>query len=217
MALPHFFSRLSRRTSDRRGMTLIEIMVVVVLIVLIATLALPNLSSVLNMSLKSTARRVGGLVKEAYSQSLITGRVHRIVYDFEKNEYWVEKGSTEVLLDTEQSKKMEKDIEARLFRKKEPDTSGWNRDGRLSKKKYSLDRGVKFVEIVTDQSAEPIREGMAYTHLLPTGEAEKTAVFLEDLDNHKNHLGHRTFKRPGHGSSGPLKDRRHFRKGEKKP
>ena len=46
--------------------------------------------------------------------------------------------------------------------------------------------GVKFKDVYTEQSEDPITEGIAYTHIFPQGLTEKTLVHLED--NGKNQI-----------------------------
>ena len=74
---------------------MIEMMVVLAIIALMAVIAVPSVSSYFSVSLSSTAREIAGTVKETYNATVITGQVHRIVYDIKENSYWVEAGPTE--------------------------------------------------------------------------------------------------------------------------
>ena len=56
----------------------------------------------------------------------------------------------------------------------------------LNKKKRTLPIGVKFKDVFTEQSEEPITEGIAYTHIFPQGLTERSLVHLED--NNKNQI-----------------------------
>jgi hypothetical protein len=125
---------------------------------------------------------MASIIKEAYNSAVITGKVHRVVYDIDKKEYWVESGPKTFLLESEKSRK-EKE---KLGRKKEKNNdSPFTQEKRITRRKQSLPLGVKFVDIITEQSPEKITEGRAYTHLFPHGIAERTLIHLEDNGNHQ--------------------------------
>src|SRR4051812_8607336 len=69
------------------GFTLIEMMVVVAIMAMMGALVLPSVSSFFQVSLGSTARELASTVKETYNATVITGQVHRLVYDFKENSY----------------------------------------------------------------------------------------------------------------------------------
>ncbi len=79
-----------RRTSRKSGFTLIEILLVVVLLGIMASTLIPNVSSVFRVGLKSSVRRYSALVKFAYDNAILTGRIHRIVLDLDKQNWSVE-------------------------------------------------------------------------------------------------------------------------------
>jgi prepilin-type N-terminal cleavage/methylation domain-containing protein len=171
------------------GFTLIEMMVVMAIIALMAAFALPSISSYFEVSLESTARQMAGTVKETYNATVITGQVHRIVYDLKEQSYWVEIGPTTVLLDTEESRKRE-ERRARFASEKEKEDEAKSKaalfvqDRTVTRKKLTLPTGVKFEDIKTQQSEEPITEGKAYTHFFPHGMIEQTIIHLQDSSKH---------------------------------
>ena len=171
-------------TFNDAGFTLIEIIVVVALIALITVIALPNISAVFKVSLKSSAREVANLTKEAYNAAVITGRVHRVVYDLGEQQYWVESGPAGLMLDTVESKEAE-ERRKKFKQEDEKHTSPFGIDKTISRKKRTLPRGVEFEDVETEQSKEPIAEGLAYTHFFPHGISEQTLIHLKDTSNHR--------------------------------
>lgn len=170
---------------DQRGFTLIELLVVVALIAIITIMALPSVGSYFQISMSSAARELASTVKETYNTSVITGKVLRIVYDLKSNEYWVESGPVTELLDTPATKeKAERKKRFASLSQKAPE-SPFHLDKSVTRKKVSLPRGVHFEDIVTQQSNEPITEGVAYTHFFPHGLTEQTIVHLADDSKHK--------------------------------
>jgi type II secretion system protein H len=72
------------------GFTTIEVLLVVVLLGLLATTVMPNVGSIFRVGLKSSVRRFAAIVKYAYDYSILTGKVHRIVLDLDKQTWRVE-------------------------------------------------------------------------------------------------------------------------------
>ncbi len=172
---------------DQRGFTLIEMLVVVLLIALISAFAVPSVSSYFQISLNSASRDLGSVVKEAYNSTVLTGRVYRLAYDLKNNQFWVEAGPTNVLLDTEDSKKKEE--YDKLHNTKEAvEESSFAIDKTITRRKTDLPRGVTYDDIMTMQSKEPIKTGMAYTHFFPHGMTEQTIIHLIDGSGHKSSL-----------------------------
>ena len=89
------------------------------------------------------------------------------------------------LLKSEESAVIDKDRDRRMTEKEkaERDKESGNhflQDSLLTKNKRSLPIGVKFKDVYTEQSEEPITEGLAYTHIFPQGLSEKTIVHIAD-------------------------------------
>ena len=171
--------------SDSRGFSLIELMVVVFIIALLSMVALPSITSYFQVSLNSATREMASTVKETYNATVITGRVHRIVYDFKAAKYWVEGGPATALLDTSESREKEERRKKWAHFTDAAPQSPFAMDKTITRNKLSLPRGVDFEDIVTEQSAEPLTEGLGYTHFFPHGIAEQTIIHLKDQSKHK--------------------------------
>lgn len=172
-----------KRNSE--GFSLIEILVVLAIVLLISVFAIPNISSYFQISLNSAAREFATTIKETYNSAVITGNVYRIVYDFKANNYWVESGPPTALVDTKESK--EKEERRKKFSRLSSETaekSSFSMDTVILKKKKSLPTGAVFEDLVTQQSPDPITEGVAFTHFFPNGLTEQTIIHLKDQANH---------------------------------
>jgi prepilin-type N-terminal cleavage/methylation domain-containing protein len=185
----HTITRVDHRYSPtmvHSGFSLIEMLVVMGLIVLIVSFALPSISSFLQVSINSATRDLATNIKEAYNASMITGQVYRMAYDLKKNEFWVESGPGRLLIDTTETLKKE---EARKkfsrLAADEPTQSPFKMDKTITRRQISLPTGVSFEDIVSQKSRDPITEGKAYTHFFPHGVTEQTIIHLTDKSNHK--------------------------------
>jgi len=173
------------------GFSMVELLVVVALISLIGMFAIPGISNVFKVSLKSSTRDIATTIKETYNATVMTKRVHRLVYDIKANAYWVESGPSNILLETEESK--EKFNRIRRFSNdaekekedKEKQDSAFSLAKNVTRKKIALPRGVEFEDVATEQSPEAITEEKAYTHFFPNGMIEQTVVHLKDNSNHR--------------------------------
>lgn len=169
---------------SREAFTLVELLVVVALIALITLVALPQISNFFKVSLNSVTLNLATTIHEAYNGAAITGRVVRLVYDLEKQQFWVESGPSDALLDTEESKKIEEN--RKKYTKEEPTKKpGFDLEASITPKKIDLPRGIKFFDVYTSQSELPLTEGKAYTHFFPNGVTEQTVVRLMDSQEHK--------------------------------
>ena len=186
--MPTFHQIPSTKKISQQGMTLVEILVVVALIGLITFVALPSVSNFFKISINSATREMAATIKESYNSTVVTGNIHRIAYDLENAEFWVESGPKTLLLDTEESKQKEEQRKRYARESDELKNSAGSKfklEKTITRKKKSLPRGVVFEDIITEQSPEPIKAGIAYTHFFPQGLTEQTIIHLKDSDDHK--------------------------------
>jgi prepilin-type N-terminal cleavage/methylation domain-containing protein len=77
-----------RRT--RRGFTLIEILAVVLILVLIASVVVPRMSMALRQVEIDSGQQLAATLDFAREKAVAGGRPHRVVLDFEHGAYWIE-------------------------------------------------------------------------------------------------------------------------------
>lgn len=172
----------------RAGFTLLELIIVFALFALIALFVIPRIGSYLSISINSASRDLASVIREAYNSTVLTKKVHRLVYDFKKNAYWVESASQDILLDTAETEEREL-RRKKLFKvKEEKRVSPFHLEKSITPKPIPLPRGVTFDDVFTQKSKDPISEGIAYTHIFPQGLAEQTLIHLEDSSEHKQSL-----------------------------
>ena len=169
---------------NQKGFTMVEILVVIALISLITLFALPNVTSILKITLNTATRELATAIKETAQSTILTGRMHRIVYDLEENEFWVESAPNDTLLDTEKS--YDKEVRRRkMLGEPEKPASPFQIDKSVTRKKISLPSGVTFKAIYSTQKENPIETGVAYTHFFPQGMIEPTLIHITDLQDHQ--------------------------------
>jgi prepilin-type N-terminal cleavage/methylation domain-containing protein len=161
--------------------TLIEIMIVIGLIGLVMTLALPGIGLALKENLNNASRELATLIRAAHDESVLKGAVYRVVFDIDKGQYWVEVGDRDYLLRTsEQEEEERKRNERRNDVEKAAHKDSFQLATLVTKKKQSLPLGVNFTDLVTPRSKDPIKAGTVYAHMFPFGFVEKTVIHLKD-------------------------------------
>jgi prepilin-type N-terminal cleavage/methylation domain-containing protein len=77
-------------TASSRGFTLLEIMMVMVIITIVTSFAVPALrDNLYSDPLKSTTRKLVGLVSEASQKALSNRAAYLLNVDFERNQVWI--------------------------------------------------------------------------------------------------------------------------------
>src|SRR6185369_11425274 len=154
---------------NQKGFSLIEMLIVVAILVALVVLGWPSLTSHFRLSFNATARKLGNTIKKTAHYAVMTGRVYRIVYDLDSQEYWVESGPKNFLIQSSTNQKKSSSPQFQLEKE-------------ITQKKVRLPKGICYEKISTQQNSTPISKGQAYTHFFPHGFGEVTQI---DLKNQK--------------------------------
>lgn len=79
-----------RRKSSHSGFTLLETILVLALFGAIAALILPNIGLTIDSRMAMALRELTGTLRSTYDHAVLTGRIHRLVFNLRSGEYWVE-------------------------------------------------------------------------------------------------------------------------------
>ncbi len=188
--------RNGRSTRARmRGMTLIEIMVVMVLIGLTLAAVVSGTGQVASAKLKHTATSMSGAIRVAFTRATATSKGLRIVFDLDAQTMWMEEADTPVLVQSKDTtgtggadpvtaaeKLAVQEGESIIKGPKAPrahfhtiEVAGaQSLEGGKGPRK--LDRGIKIREVQTGHDDTPRTTGRAYLYFWPGGLTERASI-----------------------------------------
>lgn len=134
------------------GFTLLEILVVMLIIGAFFFVAVPKFQDLTEVNLKSASRNLTATIKYVYNEAAFKKNIHRMAFDIEAGEYWVET------------------LQGNEY--------GISEDS--SHKRHKLPNGVYFKDVVTERSLErnPLEDEKEYILFLPTGFVEPAVIHI---------------------------------------
>lgn len=163
---------------------MLELMVVVVLVGVMMAIAIPSIQSLSGAKVKEAVTRIAGLSSEVYAKAAISGVTHRINFDLDSNQYWVEVREIEAgliapdlgydeLLKTLRAKQKEGEKELKLTPRYKAV------EGQLGEK-YSLPKNLVLFGAWTDQLEEVARTGLVSIYFFSGGYTQASFVSVAE-------------------------------------
>ena len=193
----------SRR--GRRGLTLLEVLVAVAIMILFSAALMPSLDAVFLLEQRGAARRLALVYEQLHDEAILRNKTYRIAYHLDEGHYEIEVGDPSALIFTnsearEEFEKREKDRledmtpEERQAYKERQDfqkASGGEFEGKID-----LPENTVFKSVFTPQYEEPLEprqrgdrrdddEGpnVAYSYIFANGFAEYTVIQVVDVED----------------------------------
>jgi general secretion pathway protein H len=192
--------RAPRRAVE--GLTLMEIMIVMVIMALAAAGATVGIGALTRTELRSSAMRVASAANFGYSRSISTGRTVRVVFDLDRQTISIEETSGKVALSRmDQRAKLEDDesdmgaidpwesARARMENAPARASSSFgpitDPDGNELEfyKPQPVGNGIFLVQVKTPHYPVPVEEGRAALYFFPGGRTERALIQLSDASD----------------------------------
>jgi general secretion pathway protein H len=191
------------------GFTLLELLVALALVGLVATLAIGGLNRLAKTELRRSSARLAGSIRYLFDRASTTGKIHRLVLDFDEGKYWAEVSDDRFFMprerETDESRQRDvEDIAREAEEEKERQARGEGEDSEIDPSRYqptdwkpkrarfeSLEekslkavtmKGAKLAGLFTPRYALPISAGKGYLYFFPLGQTEPALVHVSDED-----------------------------------
>ncbi|MBN2494035.1 MAG: prepilin-type N-terminal cleavage/methylation domain-containing protein [Deltaproteobacteria bacterium] len=184
-----------RTAVDRRGFTLVETTIVVLIIAITLSMAIPAVTNITHANLRASARKVAGAIRYTYDLAARKNATFRVVFDLEERKYWIESTGDRFLLDPEKTEvsdgALETEERPRFLRRSFVESEEmWKPKSRPSFSRVStplskvaeLPEGIGFQTVWVAHQADSVRAGQAYLYCFPTGMTERAVIHLADED-----------------------------------
>ncbi len=197
---------LAPRDAATRGLTLIEILVVLAIVAIVMVSAVAGSMQLPSARLRKTATMITSAVKVGYTRATATSRDLRLVMDLENDKVWLEEtdvpmlvqskattsnGGAEAVTDAERQALLEGDrivkgppIAKPSFHAIEAFGFGDVEEGKGGK---PLPRGIRFRQVQAAHDDSPRTSGRAYLYFWPGGLTERAAIQIRIGDSDEDY------------------------------
>ncbi len=192
-----------RRRANSRGLTLIEMLVVLAIVGLLAVGVLMGSGQLASAKLKKTATSLVGVIRVAYTRASSTSKSVRLVFDFQERSFWMEEaeqpmlvtpkdstgtGGAEAVTALEQqsiaeSARLIKGPSAPRAHFKQVDMGLLAIDTDTKGKVRDLPGNISFRSIQTTHDDMPRTSDRAYLYFWPGGQTERASIQLRIGDS----------------------------------
>ena len=193
----------------RRGMSLIEMVVVMAVIAIVLAIGAPVLTSVFDLQQRGAAKQLAETYKLLQTEAMLRNVTFRVAYYLDRGTYKIEVGDPGALIFSEPDARdrweKEQQQKLKMFSKKEIEEGEaadlQKQDGRFAGLNASgfpsggeLPSSCRYAYVYTPQYAEPITpsdkepkteedERVVYSHIFPDGTMEFTVVRIVAVDD----------------------------------
>ena len=87
-----------RATDSKRGLTLIEVIIVIALLASLAAISVPAIRASTGANLRQAALEMASTLRYTYQEATLTNMTMRLAYDLDNNTWWVEAADGEALM-----------------------------------------------------------------------------------------------------------------------
>lgn len=195
-----------RSHTKNSGFTLFELMVAIAVVGLMFGIVVTQTGDFFDTNIKNATNKISNTVRYLRDKSSTENLYIRLVFDFEKNNYWVEATTDQFLLaskEVAEAEQKEKEKEAKEAKNapKDEEPASETADGETTEavsyvKKYrtpefgaiddfllkptAFPEGVFLKDVYTSHDEAPVGAGQAFIYFFPNGFIEPSIINLRD-------------------------------------
>jgi type II secretion system protein H len=167
---------MAKAKFSNSGFTLIEILIVIGLVALVTTIAIPSLTNVFRQSNEGFARQTALLLREARDRALLTDKLIRLRIDLTKQEFWLEEASSNYLLPKTSERISDRKSDEE---KAKQEGEAFRQVKELTREKRAVPKTMKLTEVITPRQKDPVKEGMVDVYFFNNGNADGVTIRFE--------------------------------------
>lgn len=192
---PRSLRRSRRARATARGLTLLEIMIVMLLIGLMMGVMIFGSGQMTSSRLKRSTTMIAGAVRVAFTRATATSRSQRLVIDLDDQTLWLEESTAPMLVQTKDvtgtgGAAAVTEAERAAFQESDRilkgptipkpsfhavETLGFSTETGVRGPR-ALGRGLMFREAQSQHDSEPRTSGRVYIYFWPGGETERASI-----------------------------------------
>jgi general secretion pathway protein H len=192
-----------RRRAHQRGLTLVEMLIVLLIVTLILAGVVMGTGQLAGAKLRKSATTITGLIRVAYVRATVTSRSERIVFDLDNNKFWLEESDQPMLVQSKDTTGTGgadgvTAAEKQAIAEKERVVKGpqaprppfhavkpgiYAATDNQGGSDQALPFGIHFRSVQTNHDDEARSKGRAYLYFWPGGLTERASIVLRKGDS----------------------------------
>ena len=172
--------RYSQRPRSTRGITLLELLIVIGVLVLMMGIGVAGLDRITGTELRTQTNRLAAAIRHAYNRSVAEGLYVRIVFQPETDQYRIEASGERVFIDREAEEAAAE--ERRDDAKLDDDVQVQVKKGKFQSliPPVAMTAGIQIHGVVTTGREDVVSTGEVSVHFFPSGFVEPAMVYTTD-------------------------------------
>lgn len=192
-------------SGSRRGLSILEVMVVIAIVLALTAVLLPSARSLLEINQRSAARKLAIQLERFHDEAIMRNRSFRVTYFLDEGRYVIEAGEAGALISAgpEERENYENEVRGKLANMDEAEKAAWKSSNRqpfeslevAGKMEVVLPRGVVFGGVYTPQYGRMVLPGTKLegqqedtplavsSYVMNSGFSEHTVIWLVDSDD----------------------------------
>ena len=192
-------------SGPRRGLSILEVMVVIAIVLALTAVLIPSTRSLLEINQRSAARKLAIQLERFHDEAIMRNRSFRIAYFLDEDRYVIEAGEAGALISAgpDERESYENEVRSKLDNMDDEQKLAWKQNNRqpfeslevAGKMEVVLPKGVKFGGVYTPQYGKMVLPGtklegqpedtpvVVYSYVMNSGFSEHTVVWLVDSND----------------------------------
>ena len=171
-----------RNTAHMRGITLLELLIVIAVLVMMMGIGVAGLDRISGAELRTQTNRLAAAIRHAYNRSVAEGLYVRMVLSPETDQYRVEASAERVFIDTNAEEAEESEQDKKRKERLEDDEKPQVKQPKFAPliPPVAMTRGIGISGAITANREDVVTSGEVAIHFFPSGFVEPAMIYTTD-------------------------------------